>query len=133
MDRFDKQRRLLTLEYIQKYTIQNTKNLESSGDAFGRELQAIKPNPARTREYLLRVSMIVSLCRAEELGQSMLNDSKFGSPMSPEGLGRVKTNIFENREQVGLTGRRPFIRPDYALMATLRVLTPMILMTRVRL
>jgi 3-(3-hydroxy-phenyl)propionate hydroxylase len=34
LDRFDKQRRLVTLEYIQKYTIQNKKNLESSGEAF---------------------------------------------------------------------------------------------------
>jgi 3-(3-hydroxy-phenyl)propionate hydroxylase len=68
LDRFDKQRRLVTLEYIQKYTIQNKKNLESSGEEFGRELRAIKASPARTREYLLRVSMIASLHRAEELG-----------------------------------------------------------------
>jgi 3-(3-hydroxy-phenyl)propionate hydroxylase len=68
LDRFDKQRRLVTLEYIQKYTIQNKKNLESSGDEFGRELRAIQENPVRTREYLLRVSMIESLRRAEELG-----------------------------------------------------------------
>jgi 3-(3-hydroxy-phenyl)propionate hydroxylase len=56
------------MEYIQKYTIQNKRNLESSGDEFGRELRAIKENPARTREYLLRVSMIASLRRAQELG-----------------------------------------------------------------
>jgi 3-(3-hydroxy-phenyl)propionate hydroxylase len=68
LDRFDKQRRSVTLEYIQKYTIQNKKNLESSGDEFGQELRAIKANPTRTREYLLRVSMIASLRRAEELG-----------------------------------------------------------------
>jgi 3-(3-hydroxy-phenyl)propionate hydroxylase len=68
LDRFDKQRRLVTLEYIQKYTIQNKKNLESSGDEFGRALQAIAGDPARTREYLLRTSMIASLHRAEELG-----------------------------------------------------------------
>jgi 3-(3-hydroxy-phenyl)propionate hydroxylase len=68
LDRFDKQRRLVTLEYIQKYTIQNKKNLESSGDEFGESLRAIKANPQRTREYLLRVSMIASLRRAEELG-----------------------------------------------------------------
>ncbi len=68
LDRFDKQRRLVTLEYIQKYTIQNKKNLESSGDEFGRALQAITGDPARTREYLLRTSMIASLHRAEELG-----------------------------------------------------------------
>jgi 3-(3-hydroxy-phenyl)propionate hydroxylase len=68
LDRFDKQRRLVTLEYIQKYTIQNKKNLESSDDEFGRTLQAIADDPARTREYLLRTSMIASLHRAEELG-----------------------------------------------------------------
>jgi 3-(3-hydroxy-phenyl)propionate hydroxylase len=68
LDRFDKQRRLVTLEYIQNYTIQNKRNLESSGDEFHRSLQAITADPIRTREYLLRVSMIASLRRAEELG-----------------------------------------------------------------
>jgi 3-(3-hydroxy-phenyl)propionate hydroxylase len=67
-DRFDKQRRLVTLEYIQNYTIQNKKNLESSSDEFRQSLQAITADPMRTREYLLRVSMIASLHRAEELG-----------------------------------------------------------------
>jgi len=68
LDRFDKQRRLVTLEYVQNYTIQNKKNLESSGDEFRQSLQAITADPMRTREYLLRVSMIASLRRAEELG-----------------------------------------------------------------
>ncbi len=68
LDRFDKQRRLVTLEYIQKYTIQNKKNLESSGDEFGRMLKDIAADPAKTRDYLLRTSMIASLHRAEELG-----------------------------------------------------------------
>jgi 3-(3-hydroxy-phenyl)propionate hydroxylase len=68
LERFDKQRRLVTLEYIQKYTIQNKKNLESPGDEFRQSLQAIAADPARTRDYLLRVSMIASLQRAEELG-----------------------------------------------------------------
>jgi 3-(3-hydroxy-phenyl)propionate hydroxylase len=68
LDRFDKQRRLVTLEYIQKYTIQNKKNLESSGDEFGQALRAIAADPAKTRDYLLRTSMIASLHRAEELG-----------------------------------------------------------------
>ena len=58
----------MTLEYIQKYTIQNKKNLESTGDEFGQSLRAIAADPARTREYLMRVSMIASLHRAEELG-----------------------------------------------------------------
>jgi 3-(3-hydroxy-phenyl)propionate hydroxylase len=68
LDRFDKQRRLITLEYIQNYTIQNKKNLESSGDEFRQSLQAISADPIRTREFLLRVSMIASLRRAEDLG-----------------------------------------------------------------
>jgi 3-(3-hydroxy-phenyl)propionate hydroxylase len=68
LDRFDKQRRLITLEHIQTTTIQNKKNLESSGDEFRQSLQAILADPARTREFLLRVSMIASLHRAEELG-----------------------------------------------------------------
>jgi 3-(3-hydroxy-phenyl)propionate hydroxylase len=68
LDRFDKQRRLVTLETIQKTTIQNKKNLESSGDEFGASLRAIAADPARTREYLLRTSMIASLARAAELG-----------------------------------------------------------------
>ncbi len=68
LDRFDKQRRLVTLEHIQKYTIQNKKNLESSGEEFGRTLRSIAADPAKTRDYLLRTSMIASLERAEELG-----------------------------------------------------------------
>jgi 3-(3-hydroxy-phenyl)propionate hydroxylase len=68
LDRFDKQRRLVTLEYIQKYTIQNKKNLESPGDEFRQGLQTIAADPVRTRDYLMRVSMIASLSRADELG-----------------------------------------------------------------
>ncbi len=68
LDRFDKQRRLVTLEYIQKYTIQNKKNLESPGDEFRDSLRSIAADPGRTRDYLMRVSMIASLSRAEELG-----------------------------------------------------------------
>ena len=68
LDRFDKQRRLVTLEYHPETTIQNKKNLESPGDEFRESLRAIAADPARTREYLMRVSMIASLARAEELG-----------------------------------------------------------------
>ena len=68
LERFDKQRRLVTLETIQKTTIQNKKNLESPGDEFRDSLRSIASDPARTRDYLMRVSMIASLSRAEELG-----------------------------------------------------------------
>jgi 3-(3-hydroxy-phenyl)propionate hydroxylase len=68
LDRYDKQRRLVTLEYIEKQTIQNKRNLESDGTAFKQSLQDIAADKGRTYEYLLRVSMIASLRRAEELG-----------------------------------------------------------------
>ena len=68
LDRYDRQRRLVTLETIQTQTIQNKKNLESSGDEFGKSLRAIAADPAKTRDYLMRVSMIASLARAAELG-----------------------------------------------------------------
>jgi 3-(3-hydroxy-phenyl)propionate hydroxylase len=68
LDRYDKQRRLVTLEYIEKQSIQNKRNLESAGIEFRQNLQEIAADTARTYEYLLRVSMIASLRRAEELG-----------------------------------------------------------------
>jgi 3-(3-hydroxy-phenyl)propionate hydroxylase len=68
VERYDRQRRLVTLEYIEKQTIQNKRNLESDGDEFRRSLAEIVADKARTRDYLLRVSMIASLRRAQELG-----------------------------------------------------------------
>ena len=44
------------------------KNMESSGDEFRESLREIAADPARTRDYLLRVSMLASLSRAQELG-----------------------------------------------------------------
>ncbi|HEY7663744.1 MAG TPA: FAD-dependent monooxygenase [Xanthobacteraceae bacterium] len=66
--RYDRQRRLVTLEYIEKQSIQNKRNLESDGVDFGRSLTEIAADERRTYEYLLRVSMIASLRRAQELG-----------------------------------------------------------------
>ena len=68
LDRYDKQRRLVTLETIQTQTIQNKRNLESHGPEFHQSLQHIAADRERTRAYLMRVSMIASLRRAEELG-----------------------------------------------------------------
>jgi len=67
LDRYDKQRRLVTLETIQTQTIQNKKNLETPGP-FADSLRQIAADPKRTYEYLLRVSMISTLRRAAELG-----------------------------------------------------------------
>jgi 3-(3-hydroxy-phenyl)propionate hydroxylase len=68
LERYDRQRRLVTLEYIQKQTIQNKRNLESDGIEFRRNLAEIASDKQRTYEYLLRVAMIASLRRAQELG-----------------------------------------------------------------
>ena len=68
LDRFDRQRRLVTREYVEKQSIQNKKNLEAPGSAFREQLIAIAADAVRTRDYLLAVSMIASLRRAEQLG-----------------------------------------------------------------
>jgi len=68
LERYDRQRRLVTLEYIEKQSIQNKRNLESDGTEFKRSLTEIAADEKRTYDYLLRVSMIASLRRAEELG-----------------------------------------------------------------
>ncbi|MPZ37896.1 MAG: NAD(P)-binding protein [Rhizobiales bacterium] len=68
LDLYDRERRLVTLEYIDQQTIQNKRNLESDGVAFKTHLDSIAADPQRTRDYLMRVSMITSLKRAKELG-----------------------------------------------------------------
>jgi 3-(3-hydroxy-phenyl)propionate hydroxylase len=68
LERYDRQRRLVTLEYIEKQSIQNKRNLESDGTDFARDLAEIAADKGRTYEYLMRVSMIASLRRAQELG-----------------------------------------------------------------
>jgi 3-(3-hydroxy-phenyl)propionate hydroxylase len=72
LDRYDRQRRLVTLEYVQKHSIQNKRNLEAGDPAeqarFRDELRKTADDARLTRDYLLRVSMIASLKRAAELG-----------------------------------------------------------------
>jgi 3-(3-hydroxy-phenyl)propionate hydroxylase len=67
LERYDRQRRSVTLEYIEQQSIQNKRNLESDGTEF-RSLAQIAADKRRTYDYLLRVSMIASLRRARELG-----------------------------------------------------------------
>jgi 3-(3-hydroxy-phenyl)propionate hydroxylase len=68
LEGYDRQRRLVTLEYIEKQSIQNKRNLESDGTEFRRALREIAAEKAEPYAYLLRVSMIASLRRAQELG-----------------------------------------------------------------
>jgi 3-(3-hydroxy-phenyl)propionate hydroxylase len=68
LERFDLQRRLVTKEHVERQSIQNKKNLESDDNEFRDWLRRTAADPALTRDYLLRVSMIGSLARAEQLG-----------------------------------------------------------------
>jgi 3-(3-hydroxy-phenyl)propionate hydroxylase len=68
LNSYDRQRRLVTREAIEKQSIRNKRNLESDGIAFGQELRHIATDKDRTYQYLLRVSMIASLRGSAELG-----------------------------------------------------------------
>jgi len=68
LDRFDLQRRLVTEEHVQRQSIQNKKNLEATDNEFRDWLRQTAADPAMNRDYLLGVSMINSLRRAEQLG-----------------------------------------------------------------
>lgn len=72
LDRYDRQRRLVTLEYVQKHTIENKRNLESRDpreqEVFRTEMARTAASPELTRNYLMKISMLASLKRAAELG-----------------------------------------------------------------
>ena len=68
LDRFDSQRRLVTKEHVQRQSIQNKKNLEAADNDFSKWLRRTATDPALIRDYLLGVSMISTLRRAEQLG-----------------------------------------------------------------
>ncbi|HYS48108.1 MAG TPA: FAD-dependent monooxygenase [Xanthobacteraceae bacterium] len=71
LDRYDRQRRQVALEYVQTQSIRNKRNLEAREDAerdrFRDEMRRTAADPQLARDYLLRVSMIASLKRAAEL------------------------------------------------------------------
>ncbi len=68
LDRYERQRRGVTLEYIETQSIANKRNLECANPDFAAELRRTAVDPQRTRDYLKRVAMIASLERAAELG-----------------------------------------------------------------
>ncbi|MGB6652264.1 MAG: FAD-dependent monooxygenase [Xanthobacteraceae bacterium] len=68
LDRYERQRRSITLEYIEKQSIENKRNLECANPDFAPTLQQIAADRQRTRDYLFRVAMIASLRRAAALG-----------------------------------------------------------------
>ncbi len=68
LDRYERQRRAITLEHIEKQSIANKRNLEGGNPDFAAELKRTAADPQRTRDYLMRVSLMASLRRAAELG-----------------------------------------------------------------
>ncbi len=67
LDRFAQQRRLITKEHVETQSIRNKKDLESPGPEFSERLRQISADPRRTYDFLLGVSMISSLRRAETI------------------------------------------------------------------
>jgi len=68
LDRYERQRRSITLEYIEKQSIENKRNLECANPDFAATLKRTAADPQRRRDYLFRVAMIASLRRAAALG-----------------------------------------------------------------
>jgi len=72
LDRYDRQRRGITLEYVQTATIKNKRDLEardaSDRARFRDEMRQIAGDPQKRRQLLRRISMLASLTRAAELG-----------------------------------------------------------------
>jgi 3-(3-hydroxy-phenyl)propionate hydroxylase len=68
LDRYDKERRGVTVEYVQTQSIANKRNIENPDGGFKDNIRAIAADPGRRRDYLMRTSMIASLKRARELG-----------------------------------------------------------------
>jgi 3-(3-hydroxy-phenyl)propionate hydroxylase len=69
LDAYGRQRRPVALEYVNKITIANKRNLETRDAAeqqrWREEMTRTAADPALAREYLLRISMITSLRRSE--------------------------------------------------------------------
>jgi 3-(3-hydroxy-phenyl)propionate hydroxylase len=72
LDRYDLQRRQVTVESVQTQTIQNKRDLEAATQEAQQEfrdrLRGIASDREERRRYLERVSMIASLRRAADLG-----------------------------------------------------------------
>ncbi|MBR1176999.1 FAD-dependent monooxygenase [Bradyrhizobium sp. KB893862 SZCCT0404] len=72
LDRYDLQRRLVTLEHVQKQTIENKRNLEARDTKdqvrFRDEMRQTAASRELARKFLMKISMLASLERAEQLG-----------------------------------------------------------------
>jgi len=71
LDLYDRQRRTVAQEYLQRQTIENKRNIEQKDprerEKFHAELRAIAADRTKLRAYLLRVAMIEGLRRANAI------------------------------------------------------------------
>ena len=71
LDRYERQRRSVAIEYINANTARNKKNIEERNPEARRkthdELRAIAANPDAARDYLRKTSMMDALARAEAI------------------------------------------------------------------
>jgi 3-(3-hydroxy-phenyl)propionate hydroxylase len=71
LDRYDRRRRPLNVEFVQEQTVQNKRRLEERDPAVRKEhldaLASIAADPIRTREFLLRASLIQSVRKARTI------------------------------------------------------------------
>ena len=70
-DLYDRQRRTVAQEFLQRQTIENKKNIEMKSEAarraFHDELRAIVADRDKLRAYLLRVAMIEGVKRSNAI------------------------------------------------------------------
>lgn len=71
LDLYERQRRTVAQEYLQRQTIENKRNIEQKDprerEKFHNELRAIAADRVKLREYLLRVAMIEGVRRANAI------------------------------------------------------------------
>jgi 3-(3-hydroxy-phenyl)propionate hydroxylase len=71
LDLYDRQRRMVAIEFVQEQSIANKKRLEAADPALRKrnldELRRTAADPERARAFLLRTSMIASQRRAEAI------------------------------------------------------------------
>ncbi|MDB5582022.1 MAG: FAD-dependent monooxygenase, partial [Bradyrhizobium sp.] len=71
LDRYERQRRPIAVEYVDKITIQNKKDLEIKDPAeragYRAQMEETANDPEKARQFLLRASMIASLQKAAGL------------------------------------------------------------------
>ena len=71
LDLYDRQRRTVAEEYLQRQSIENKRNMENKDDksreAFHKELQAIVSDPAKVHQYLRRAAMLEGIERERSI------------------------------------------------------------------